>query len=123
MNTQEKSRSTRLNDGLRLSYHEYGDSAGKPLLYFSGGTASGQIGRMIDPIATQAGVRVLAPNLPGTGSSNFKPGRSTGKKTPIPRSQWPGMQPAIPNSQTTFIPGEGHVSMMHNHGPKILEGL
>ena len=76
MKTREQIHTITLTDGRRLSYYEYGDPAGKPLFYFSGGTASGQIGRMLDSSASRSGVRMLAPNRPGIGQSDFKPGRS-----------------------------------------------
>ena len=41
--------------------------------------------------------------------------------TPIAMAHY--MQRAIPKTRATFIPGEGHISLMHNHGQEIFEAL
>ena len=76
MNTQKETKTITLRDGRKLSYTEYGDPGGKPLFYFSGGTASGLIARTIDTIAEQTNTRMVAPNRPGIGLSDFKADRT-----------------------------------------------
>lgn len=76
MKTDNNTKTITLRDGRRLSYAEYGDPAGKPVLYFSGGTASGLIAQTIHSISAKAGVRIIAPNRPGIGLSDFKTDRT-----------------------------------------------
>lgn len=64
-----------LPDGRNLGYAEYGDRAGKPVLYFSGTPGS----RLLHPPEgpTQAlGVRLIIVERPGFGLSDFQPGRT-----------------------------------------------
>lgn len=76
MKTDNNTKTIALRDGRRLSYAEYGDLAGKPVFYFSGGTASGLIAQTIHSISVEAGVRLIAPDRPGIGLSDFKAGRT-----------------------------------------------
>jgi pimeloyl-ACP methyl ester carboxylesterase len=76
MNAKDQIRSVPLKDGRTLSYYEFGDPAGKPVFYLSGATASGLIARTFDATASKAGARILAPNRPGIGQSDFKPDRT-----------------------------------------------
>jgi len=65
----------RLRDGRLLGYGEFGDPAGKPLFFFHGFPGSrleAQLGR---DAAARKGVRIVAPDRPGMGLSDFKPGR------------------------------------------------
>jgi pimeloyl-ACP methyl ester carboxylesterase len=66
----------RLPDGRLLDYAEWGDPSGQPLIYchsFPGSRAEGRLG---DQPAKHAGVRVIAPDRPGMGLSDFQPGRA-----------------------------------------------
>lgn len=65
-----------LPDGRQLSYSEYGDPAGPVLLYCVGTPESRLLGH--DEIAgvERAGIRYLAPDRPGFGQSDPKPGRT-----------------------------------------------
>ncbi len=65
-----------LNDGRKLGYAEFGNPKGKPVFYFSGGTLSGLFAQTIHPLASRAGARIIAPDRPGIGQSDFKPRRS-----------------------------------------------
>lgn len=76
MKTQKENQTILLRDGRRLHYAEYGDPEGKPVFYFPGGTASGLIARTIDKVAWQTNTRIISPNRPGIGLSDFKAGRS-----------------------------------------------
>lgn len=65
-----------LKDGRSLGYAEAGDPIGKPVLYFTGGTISGLFVQTLHPIAEQASVRLISPDRPGIGQSDFKPQRA-----------------------------------------------
>jgi pimeloyl-ACP methyl ester carboxylesterase len=64
----------KLNDGRTLGYAEYGDPQGKPVLYFHGLPSSRLEGNRpaIDEIATRLHARIIAPDRPGIGLSDFK---------------------------------------------------
>jgi pimeloyl-ACP methyl ester carboxylesterase len=65
----------RLPDGRRLGYGEWGDPHGQPLLYchgWPGWRAEGQFGNQA---AKARGVRLIAPDRPGMGLSDFQPRR------------------------------------------------
>ena len=68
--------SIRLPDGRRLAYSEYGDPQGRPLFFFHGGNDSRLVGEIIDRSAFDQGMRIIAPDRPGYGGSDFQPGRS-----------------------------------------------
>jgi pimeloyl-ACP methyl ester carboxylesterase len=64
-----------LADGRRLAWAEYGDPAGRPVLYAHGGLASRlDFADLADRFA-ELGVRLIAPDRPGIGHSDFQPGR------------------------------------------------
>ncbi len=66
-----------LKNGRRLGYAEIGDPRGRPVLHFHGMPSSRmEISRpSLDEIATRLGARVLAPERPGFGLSDFWPYR------------------------------------------------
>jgi pimeloyl-ACP methyl ester carboxylesterase len=68
----------RLSDGRRLGYAEYGDRHGAPVMFFHGTPGSRRVARCADQIARRRGVRVIAPDRPGFGLSDFQPGRTLG---------------------------------------------
>jgi pimeloyl-ACP methyl ester carboxylesterase len=65
-----------LPDGRRLAYAEFGDPNGHPVLYFHGAPSS-----RLEPLIvgneaiSQRGVRLIAPDRPGVGQSDFQPNR------------------------------------------------
>jgi pimeloyl-ACP methyl ester carboxylesterase len=65
----------RLRSGRRLGYAEYGRADGWPVLFFHGFPGSRYEGRLLDATARRKGVRLIAPDRPGFGLSDFKPGR------------------------------------------------
>ena len=79
---QKTDRRIRLADGRRLGYAEYGDPKGQPLFYCHGFPASRFEAALLDPAARKARVRIVAPDRPGYGLSDLKPGRRIG--------DWPG---------------------------------
>ncbi|WP_251329872.1 alpha/beta fold hydrolase [Haloplanus pelagicus] len=60
----------------RVSYAEYGDPDGTPVLFLHGTPGSHVLGGLFDPEATRAGVRLLAPDRPGYGRSTPWPTRT-----------------------------------------------
>lgn len=62
-------------DGRTISYAEYGDSSGEPIVFFHGWPSSRYQAAYLDPIASERGLRILAPDRPGIGESTPRPGR------------------------------------------------
>jgi pimeloyl-ACP methyl ester carboxylesterase len=76
------SQSFRLPDGRTLAYAEYGAPDGKPVFYFHGLPGSRLDLTILDGEDLEnAGIRMIAPDRPGMGGSDFQPGRGF--------SQWP----------------------------------
>lgn len=57
--------------GRRLEVREYGDPGGHPTFFFHGLIGSHHQASYVDEAARQAGIRVIAPNRPGVGRSEF----------------------------------------------------
>ncbi|ORV51493.1 hydrolase [Mycobacterium florentinum] len=66
----------RLRDGRRMSYAEYGDPNGFPVLNAHGGLACRVDVSAGAPIANECGVRLISPDRPGVGRSDPHPGRT-----------------------------------------------
>nr|VFJ68885.1 MAG: Pimeloyl-ACP methyl ester carboxylesterase [Candidatus Kentron sp. DK] len=64
-----------LDDGRALAYTEHGDPAGKPMFFFHGNPGSRLIRPADEGIAERLGVRIITPDRPGYGLSDFQPGR------------------------------------------------
>ncbi|QLH80213.1 alpha/beta fold hydrolase [Halosimplex pelagicum] len=65
-----------LPDGRTLSYAEYGDPEGTPVFAFHGVIGSRLMWSLCDEDARERGVRLVAPDRPGFGASDFHGGRS-----------------------------------------------
>ncbi|NTU73114.1 alpha/beta hydrolase [Candidatus Roizmanbacteria bacterium] len=65
-----------LKDGRKLGYAEFGDPKGKPVFYFHGWPASRLSGIETDTAAKKLGIRIIAPDRPGFGLSDFKKRRT-----------------------------------------------
>jgi pimeloyl-ACP methyl ester carboxylesterase len=65
-----------LPDGRVLAYAAYGDPVGKPLFFFHGGNDSRLEAALLHDTARQMGIRVVAPDRPGYGRSDYQPNRS-----------------------------------------------
>ena len=66
-----------LPDGRRLGFDEHGPSDGKPLFYFHG-TPSARVEFKLfgdEAMLARLGARVIAPDRPGSGLSDFQPNR------------------------------------------------
>ncbi len=64
-----------LPDGRKLSYAEYGDSQGVPVFFFHGFPGSRFDGEYSGQAAAEMGIRLIAPDRPGMGHSDFQPNR------------------------------------------------
>jgi pimeloyl-ACP methyl ester carboxylesterase len=65
-----------LPDDRRLSWHEFGDLDGAPVLYTAGTPVSGLGGASYDQPARTSGLRWISPDKPGYGGSDYQPKRS-----------------------------------------------
>ncbi len=65
-----------LPDGRRLRYDTYGDSSSFPIIYCHGFPSSRLEASLFDTVASKAGVRLIAPDRPGFGESDFQEGRT-----------------------------------------------
>ena len=64
-----------LPDGRSLSYASYGDPDGEPVIFHHGWPSSRYQAAFLDPIARQREIRLIAPDRPGVGNSDSRPGR------------------------------------------------
>jgi len=55
------------------AWHEWGDSAGRPVLYCHGFPATGHEAGFADEAARRTGIRLIAPDRPGFGGSSIAP--------------------------------------------------
>jgi pimeloyl-ACP methyl ester carboxylesterase len=71
----QKDNRIKLSDGCYTGYAEYGDPQGKPVLYFHGcpGSRLDNNRQIFDEAASKHHVRIIAPDRPGFGLSDFKP--------------------------------------------------
>jgi pimeloyl-ACP methyl ester carboxylesterase len=76
MQTTMTDKTIRLPDGRQLGYAEYGDPDGMPLLFFHGTPGSRLQVKGFDSPARDVGVRMVAPERPGHGLSDFQPKRT-----------------------------------------------
>ncbi|MFC2037019.1 alpha/beta fold hydrolase [Chloroflexota bacterium] len=66
----------RLSDGRTLAYLDIGDPEGRPLFYFHGGPGSRLEGLLFEDLNRQLGIRMIAPDRPGFGLSDFQEDRT-----------------------------------------------
>jgi pimeloyl-ACP methyl ester carboxylesterase len=63
-----------LPDGRKLSYAEFGDPDGHPVIHFHGNVSSRLEPLLLgDELISQFGLRLIAPDRPGMGQSDFQP--------------------------------------------------
>jgi pimeloyl-ACP methyl ester carboxylesterase len=65
-----------LSDGRVLTYAEYGEASGRPVVFFHGCPGSRLAGALLDSQARASGLRIIAPDRPGMGGSDFQRDRS-----------------------------------------------
>jgi pimeloyl-ACP methyl ester carboxylesterase len=70
-------RELRLRDGRTLAYAEFGSSSGQPVLHCHGAPSSRAEGELLldNGTLTELGLRVIVPDRPGIGRSDFQRGR------------------------------------------------
>ena len=66
----------KLRDGRKLGYSEYGDPNGKPIFYFHGWPVSRLSGCETNSAAKKLRVKVISPDRPGYGLSDYKKDRT-----------------------------------------------
>ena len=71
----ESTRRIVLKDGRSLAYAEYGDPNGRPAFYFHGWPSSRIEAALGDRLGRERGVRLISPDRPGLGLSDFQIGR------------------------------------------------
>lgn len=59
--------------GAYLAFHEYGDTKGRPIIFYHG-TGSHVHGMLLHKPGLEYGFRVIAPDRPGVAQSDFRPG-------------------------------------------------
>lgn len=70
-----KESSLKLRDGRALAYTEHGDLTGKPVLFIHGNPGSRYVKHPDESIAQRLGARIITPDRPGYGLSDFQPNR------------------------------------------------
>jgi len=65
-----------LPDGRRLGFAEYGDPLGAPVMHFHGGLSSRLDAAPLHDAANRLGIRLVAPDRPGMGLSDYQPSRT-----------------------------------------------
>jgi len=65
----------RLRDGRTLAYSEHGDPAGSPVFFIHGNPGSRLTRLASDEVISRLGVRIITPDRPGYGLSDFQPKR------------------------------------------------
>lgn len=65
-----------LSDGRTLAYLDIGDPEGRPVFYFHGAPGSRLEGLLFDELNQQLGIRMIAPDRPGYGLSDFQKDRT-----------------------------------------------
>ena len=66
----------RLNDGRKLAYTEHGDLTGSPVFFVHGNPGSRLTRHPDESIAKNMGARLITPDRPGYGLSDFQPKRT-----------------------------------------------
>ncbi len=74
--TNSTNQVVKLKDGRKLGFTEYGSPNGKPLFYFHGWPASRLSGQETDLAAKKLGIRVISPDRPGFGLSDYQENRT-----------------------------------------------
>src|SRR6059036_1757124 len=64
-----------LSSGRKIGYAEFGDPEGALMFFFHGWPGSRLQGAIVDAAGKKLGLRVIAPDRPGIGLSDFQPDR------------------------------------------------
>lgn len=76
MSTEAERSSLTLADGRTLTYLEFGDADGVPVLHHHGGLVSASDVAALDGVARDTGVRLVSFDRPGVAGSSPRPGRT-----------------------------------------------
>jgi pimeloyl-ACP methyl ester carboxylesterase len=87
----EKPRIWEAGNGRLVAWNEYGDPAGRPLIYYHGWPSSRLQARLLHHLASERGMRVLALDRPGMGHSTHQPERTL--------KSWPALVAAFADAQ------------------------
>lgn len=71
----QQDRTIKLRDGRTLAYTEHGNFSGKPVIFIHGNPGSRLMRHPDESIARSVGVRVITPDRPGYGLSDYQPRR------------------------------------------------
>lgn len=66
----------RLSSGRTLGYAVHGDPQGTPCFYYHGWPSARVQGALMDEAGRRHGLKIISPDRPGIGLSDFHPGRS-----------------------------------------------
>jgi pimeloyl-ACP methyl ester carboxylesterase len=64
-----------LSEGVQITYDEYGDPGGKPVIFCHGWPSSRSMARLTHGAACDLGVRIISPDRPGINGSTYTAGR------------------------------------------------
>lgn len=87
-----------VRNGRKIAFSQYGDPKGKPVFYFHGWPASRLSGGVYDGIAKKLRIRVISPDRPGFGLSDYQSNRTL--------LDWPADVVAIADHSTAFCGSE-----------------
>lgn len=87
---KEETRIHKLPDGRKLAYAEYGDPEGRPVLMVHGNPGSRLFWGRLPGSPFRPGLRLIAPDRPGVGLSDFGAGRTV--------ADWPDDVASLVNS-------------------------
>jgi len=73
----------RLSSGRLLGYAEHGDPQGTPCFYFHGWPSARVQGELMDEAGKKYGLRIISPDRPGIGLSDFQPHRQLSDWPPV----------------------------------------
>jgi pimeloyl-ACP methyl ester carboxylesterase len=73
---QSREGAVRLRDGRKLAYVESGNLEGMPVIFMHGNPGSRYMRHPDDGLTASLGVRLITPDRPGYGQSDFKRGRT-----------------------------------------------
>ena len=62
----------RLNDGSVVAFQEYGDPAGRPVIFCHGWPSSRTMAQLTDEPARALGIRIISPDRPGISGSSVQ---------------------------------------------------
>ena len=69
----DRTKELRLHDGRTLGYAEFGDGGGRPVVLVHGAPGYGLYWQALPDFPFMPGLRLIAPDRPGYGRSDFKP--------------------------------------------------